>query len=408
MSGYKDTYEAAIKANTKEELDQELKSRMKKGDKSYKLDEKIKDERTGKKFTAASMLAYQSRNDSDVNKIKWLSELGANPYEIVKGYAMTVKPEPIAYYLEKYKNSADDLPLLRNACATGYIFANKHELVEALWKDDSLIAEHIAIEYALANNVDEAVKWYRRLEFGRIAPDVPSEQERALPYIFGNLAKNGFDFDKESAVKELYDNNQRMRVDSEIVIGYAVGGKTDLLLKYMEKIKEKPNFPEISNGAFRCSAAYGHHDQVQQLYKKYANKETNQAIMDGYYYLENYKSVNMVLKDYLENRRKDPRQYKYDWLPKFFQKSLTEKETAVDLLERALKGEKVDLISHLETLRDSKLGKDLRAFIKSGMGDYLEVLGKPLVLPNGENIRTVTDFVTVLDAIVNPKPGLGL
>ncbi|WED42366.1 hypothetical protein [Legionella cardiaca] len=72
-----------------------------------------------------------------------------------------------------------------------------------------------------------------------------------------------------------------------------------------------------------------------------------------------------------------------------FQKSFQQKSDAVEALKRALTGEKVDLDKHLSTLRNGKLGQDLRAFIKSGQAD--ELVGN-------KKVRTVREFVGALEA----------
>ncbi len=69
-----------------------------------------------------------------------------------------------------------------------------------------------------------------------------------------------------------------------------------------------------------------------------------------------------------------------------FQKSFTQKRDAVNVLKSALNGDNVDLSEHLSTLRNGKLGKELRAFVKSGMSNALV----------GKEVATVSDFVQAL------------
>lgn len=77
-----------------------------------------------------------------------------------------------------------------------------------------------------------------------------------------------------------------------------------------------------------------------------------------------------------------------------FQKSYTQKREAVSALKNALKGEDVDLSEHLSTLRNGTLGKELREFIKSGMGNTIV----------GKKVNTVRDFVQALQDKISNKP----
>ena len=76
-----------------------------------------------------------------------------------------------------------------------------------------------------------------------------------------------------------------------------------------------------------------------------------------------------------------------------FQKSFTQKSSAVNALKLALDGNSVDLNEHLPTLRNGNLGKALRAFVKSGKGTDLV----------GKNVTTVSDFVQALQEKVSRK-----
>ncbi|MBA3536373.1 MAG: ankyrin repeat domain-containing protein [Tatlockia sp.] len=111
------------------------------------------------------------------------------------------------------------------------------------------------------------------------------------------------------------------------------------------------------------------------------------------------KTLVTLLDNYLTNRTEKvdekgkTKKYLYSYIPEFFQKSFEEKLEAVTVLQKALKGEKVDLASHLSTLRNGNLGKELRAFIKAGKANSLV---------NCE-VDTISEFVAALDAKVNPK-----
>jgi hypothetical protein len=406
------TYSAVLEATNKQELSDKIE--VLKKNPRYKLDEQITDKRTGRKYTAACILAYHAKTDSDHHKVMWLSQLKADPAEIVKGYAMAGSSAAIEIYLHKYRKNPNLLLKLQAACIEGYIFANKHDLVDRLYQEDPALADIIAINYALAGNKRRALQYYAFYEPN--AKNV-SEQKAFFGVIFGYFAESGLHY------KEIVDLNQIKEYSDEIpsiVRGYAQGGKTRLLMGFLNTlVKEGINkeiLHDLCNQAFHDSAAKGHHNQIEQLYKKYANKGSNAAIIQGYLAGEHQPAakgfiIQEVLKDYLENRKLDhepgkkskPKEYKHSWLPKFFQSSYTEKKQAIKALESALEGKQVDLKPYLKALSRGTLGENLSNFIKKGRADYLEVGGKPLILSDAKKIRNVSDFVMALHKQVNPE-----
>ncbi|MGC1181731.1 hypothetical protein [Legionella sp.] len=102
--------------------------------------------------------------------------------------------------------------------------------------------------------------------------------------------------------------------------------------------------------------------------------------------------INYLLDSYLKERTAMTnssgitKEYFYGSFFSTYQKSFTEKRTAVIALKSALNGDNVNLSEHLSTLRNGKLGKELRTLIKSGMGNALV----------GKEVTTVSDFVQVL------------
>jgi hypothetical protein len=107
---------------------------------------------------------------------------------------------------------------------------------------------------------------------------------------------------------------------------------------------------------------------------------------------------NLIYK-YLEDREQKAdandktRQYLHgSFFP--FQKSFLDKKLAVNALQRSLDGEHIDLLEHLSTLRNGKLGKELRTFIKSGKANDLV---------DGQKVHTVTEFITALHKKCNPS-----
>lgn len=102
--------------------------------------------------------------------------------------------------------------------------------------------------------------------------------------------------------------------------------------------------------------------------------------------------INCLLDSYLRERGAvtdssgKTKEYFYGSFFSAFQKSFTQKNDAVHALKSALEGKNVDLSEHLPTLRNGHLGKELRAFVKSGMANALV----------GTEVTTVSGFVQAL------------
>lgn len=101
--------------------------------------------------------------------------------------------------------------------------------------------------------------------------------------------------------------------------------------------------------------------------------------------------LRKIVTNYLEGRKnivdENGKQKKYFHFFGFFQKSLDEKDTAVNSLLDTLAGKGNNLL-HLSTLRDGNLGKILRNFVKSGFAADL--------FDQNQNPRTVTQFIELL------------
>lgn len=102
--------------------------------------------------------------------------------------------------------------------------------------------------------------------------------------------------------------------------------------------------------------------------------------------------INCLLNSYLKERTTmvdssgSKKNYFYGGFFTGFQKSFTQKKDAVTALQSALNGNNVDLSEHLSTLTQGNLGKQLQAFVKSGMGNAFV----------GKEVNTVHDFVQAL------------
>ena len=103
-------------------------------------------------------------------------------------------------------------------------------------------------------------------------------------------------------------------------------------------------------------------------------------------YLERRAAVTEKGRAAVTDSSAKTKEYFYGSFFSVFQKSFTQKKEAVTALKSALSGDSVDLSKHLSTLRNGNLGKELRAFIKSGMGYALV----------GKEVNSVSDFVQAL------------
>jgi hypothetical protein len=414
MSGYEETYQAAIDATDEEDLKSKIEALRANPD--YRLDQVKLDKTIGEYLTAAGRLAYEDKNNAP--KIEWLRKLGAGIHHIVKGYAMAGNTEAVDSYFKKFEHSPQELSEILEPCIYGYFFSKKDNLVDQLYqkyKDDydTSLSSKIAAYYASKGNESKAATYYS-LYLDKIKSD-PKEQKYFLRQMSTAFAESGHNLHFKAPFEIL--NKYEPENSSAIAAAYARAEKTELLIDFLNQLKDKKHekFDRICNEVFADSADGGKHQQIQEVYKKYANKDTNKAIALAYKATGDMASakkfdLRLIINDYLDDRKKckepgevQPKEYKYSWLPKFFQKGYTEKERAVNALEKALNGEAVDLESYLDTLRDGNLGKSLRTFIKNGRADYLNIKGEALA-PAGQEIRTVTDFVRCLDAKVNNKP----
>jgi hypothetical protein len=150
-----------------------------------------------------------------------------------------------------------------------------------------------------------------------------------------------------------------------IVRGYALAGNHEQVEDY--RTQHGASVHDIAYGY----ALAGNHEK-QKKYKKY----------DINYLLDSYLKERTAVVD-SSGRTKE---YFHGSFFAVFQKSFTQKRDAVTALKSALSGDNVDLSEHLSTLRNGNLGKELRAFVKSGMANALA----------GKEVNTVSDFVQAL------------
>ena len=129
------------------------------------------------------------------------------------------------------------------------------------------------------------------------------------------------------------------------------------------------------------------------------------AVAEGYKDANNHETrkkydINYLLDSYLNQRTAvvdssgTTKEYFYGSFFSHFQKSYTQKKDAVSALKKALNGEQIDLSGHLSTLRNGTLGKELREFIKLGMGNGIV----------GTEVNTVSSFVQALQVKCSNAP----
>lgn len=119
--------------------------------------------------------------------------------------------------------------------------------------------------------------------------------------------------------------------------------------------------------------------------------------------LNNEGLLNISLSAYLISRSEEgkknvedkPQPYLHTTFFKCFQYSFDQKEAAVYAFRDAIMNKNAkDLHMHLGALRNGKLGRTIRAFVKNGYAD--ELLG------TNDKIHTVGDFITALEQQYNP------
>ncbi|MCA0402878.1 MAG: hypothetical protein LCH30_03680 [Proteobacteria bacterium] len=120
--------------------------------------------------------------------------------------------------------------------------------------------------------------------------------------------------------------------------------------------------------------------------------------------LNNEGLLNISLSAYLISRSEEgkknvedkPQPYLHSTFFKCFQYSFDEKEAAVYAFRDAIMNKNAkDLHMHLGALRNGKLGRTIRAFVKNGYAD--ELLG------TDDKIHTVRDFITALEQNYSPS-----
>jgi hypothetical protein len=319
---FNEVYKIALQSNNFEELKRKLK----------KLNIDAVAFKEGYRITPAAQLAREGRNV----KVEWMRQLGANVSFIAQGYARADNHERVEAYRTQHGARV-------SAIAQAYAIAGSHEHVEAYHAKHGAEVVAIAFGYALVNS-HEHVETYRT----QYSADVSEIAE-------------GYAIENNHAYVETYRTQYGASV-SAIAKGYAEAGN---------------------------------HERVEAYRTQHGASVT--TIAEGYAQVDNNKKrkkydINYLLGSYLTERKAVTdvsgitKEYLHGSFFSFFQKSFTQKKKAVQALKLALAGKDVDLSEHLPILRNGTLGKEIRAFVKSGMGDVLV----------GKEVNTISDFVQAL------------
>ena len=348
-------YKSTLEATDFESLKKKLKDLY--------IDEK----KEGKPFiTVAAQLAL----DGQLERVEWLRQLGASVDLIAFAYAQAENHNKVDEYRMTYKANI-------NLIAEGYAIAENHPKVEEYIKIHKSNSSFIARGYALVGN-DGKVNWYRMLHQANVNFIVEG-------YV---LAGNH---------KKVEEYRKKHNADINIIaLNYALAGNHEKVEEY-----RKDHNADINTIAYGYALA-GNHKKVEEYYKIHHANLRN--IYMGYQAAGNISklkeyNINTLLESYKTIREKivdsegNTKEYLHSSKLAFFQKRFSQKKDAITDLKSALNGDDVDLTIHLSTLRNGKLGQELRKFIKSGKANELV----------DKKVNTVRDFVKALQNKVNAK-----
>ena len=186
-------------------------------------------------------------------------------------------------------------------------------------------------------------------------------------------------------------------LSGSIALGYAIAGDNEKVEEY--RTIHEANVSNIAQGY----AMVENHVKVEE-YRTTHNANVN-LIAHGYKLVGNFikqrdYDINFILNSYIKERadvcdsKGQTKEYYHNKFFTSFQKSFKKKTEAVNALQEALDGDNVDLSKHLSTLRNGKLGHELRKFIKSGKANGIV----------GKKVNTVSEFVNALQEKISFEP----
>lgn len=387
---------------------------------------------TRKKNEPNITVAAQLAKEAEVDKVEWLRLLGANVNAIAYGYALAGNDKQVEIYRTEHQASFEDIaeayaqagnhdrveeyrekyPGSEDAIARGYAKAGDDKRVEEYREKYQASVYFIAAGYAEAGNherVEAYLKDYKdsnmvasiAYSYARAGYHEQAEayREKYRTSAISDIAR-GYAFAGNDEQVEIYRTKYKASVN-DIACGYAKSGNHERVGFYLRKHNLRAD--DILNAYINAGYELKGHgccdykDEFEYIYEPVEGDEQDevdsekpQTAATGS--VEAATAINKLLDDYLKNRRGvtdssgETKQYFYNSFFFPFQKSFTQKAEAVRVLKRALDGNDVDLSEHLSTLRNGKLGEDLRRFIKSGGANALVE----------ERVDTVSDFVRAL------------
>lgn len=415
---FEDIYLCAKSSHSQQELEKKLKL-LYGGLNSLRIEPPLD-------ISAAGQLAYEG----DDERVQWLVELGASKAYAAAGYARAGKHKKVHEYAKDLYESPTDNDKIKtkDLIAQAYVSAgfDIKNIPDPNVADNlkNLDPAALAIGYAAAGNDNKVQECYDAL--------IVKYQNTRNTQAYNASTNTKYSLEEATNI-----------ANPIIAYAYALAGN----IKKAEKFFPTPEKPITNNNltddAKNIASAYaraGNHRKVKELFDAY-NLNMNE-IYDIYNNVGNelrYNAlydfvINNTIKDreafgnaiispltkiqlhlrkandhkqelsnliykYLEDREQKAdandktRQYLHgSFFP--FQKSFLDKKLAVNALQRSLDGEHIDLLEHLSTLRNGKLGKELRTFIKSGKANDLV---------DGQKVHTVTEFITALHKKCNPS-----
>lgn len=289
----------------------------------------------------------------------FVKQHGAKVGYVIKGYAFGGYDDKVADLI----NSAENRKDMALDAVEGYAIAGNHDRICTLFNSYELGATWIAEHYAHAYYFDKSDHYIQ-------AYDGDADFIASIYAKLGNHKKV-----KEyinSKQKEIQDHISDIANIQEAYIVHGHINEADLCRTQTVQLLDSAKAQILGSNV-------DSNDEEADLCRTPA-KAAKQVLIE---LLGSYQQKRAAVIDSSGKTK----QYFHGVFFSAFQKSFSQKKSAVDDLISALEGNNVDLSKHLPILRNGNLGKILRAFVKSGAGNAL-VFGK--------EVNTVSDFIRAL------------
>lgn len=364
---------------------------------------------------------YQLAFDRDYDRVEWLLNMGVEPIYAAAGYARGNYIYGCNEIITKYY-SGDYNSTIKSVRP---IHFSKEKRQDSIYDSSASYEMGYDESYTCA---DLVVQSY--VAGGHVAPIRIITKNEAMVVVGLIDAEKYEDARALTAHRETKFFEQQY-YKAMVAHAYAAMGKDEEaseFLDFEEETEPEYKLPADDKGAYLCLAEgyakAGNHKKIQEMYQH--KKLSMDDVIDCYNlvgntnradYLKTYKMgpetfgphitkriwrsgvdpvsnapIEKILDTYLLQRKlytdsKDETKKYKDM--RFFGKSFEQKEKAVLALKAALKGEQVDLMEHLPTLRNGDLGRVIRAYVKAGRA--------------GEGVTTVREYIESLHNQVNPS-----